>query len=128
LFPAGKLVSIEHVFYPAGSFIYTFDDAYGAELERQLAQDYCVGPMLLRAMKRGGGNLSQVHYILKTGANWSGPIGHFTLRIQKESATDKVSVCLDGLRKVDDRTFVLERASYVPTQDLKIAFITQLTR
>jgi hypothetical protein len=123
VFPAGKVVSVQHVFYPVGGFIYGFGDAYGAQLERQLAQDYCVGPVLLRAMKRGEGDLHQVHYILKTGANWSGPISHFSLRIKKERAVDKVSVCLDGFRKVDDRTFVLEKTNYVPTQDLKIAFI-----
>jgi Domain of unknown function (DUF4424) len=122
-FPAGKVVSVEHSFHPYGGFIYSF--AYdGAALERQLTHDYCVGPVLLRAMRAGEGSLNQVHYILKTGANWSGPIGRFTLRIQKARATDKVSVCLDGLRKVDDRTFILERTNYVPIQDLQIAFIT----
>jgi hypothetical protein len=126
VFPAGKVVSVEHVFHPSGSFIYAFTEKYSAaEIERQLTHDYCVGPVLLRAMKRGdGGNVEQVHYILKTGANWSGPIGHFRLRIQKHDATDKVSLCLDGFRKVDDRTFVLEKTDYVPTQDLQIAFIT----
>jgi hypothetical protein len=123
-FPAGKVVSVEHSFHPYGGFIYSFDYAGAAALERQLAHDYCVGPVLLRAMKRGEGSLGQVHYILKTAANWNGPIGRFTLRIQKQRAADKVSVCLDGLRKVDDRTFVLEKTNYVPTQDLQIAFIT----
>ena len=123
-FPAGKVVAVEHSFHPYGGFIYSFGYDGAAVLERQLAHDYCVGPVLLRAMKRGEGSLAQVHYILKTGANWNGPIGRFTLRIQKRRAADKVSVCLDGFRKVDDRTFVLEKTNYVPTQDLQIAFIT----
>ena len=89
--------------------------------------DYCVGPTLLGALKKARDvDLNQVHYILKTGANWNGPIGHFALRIQKDHATDKISVCLDGFRKVDDRTFVLEKTNFVPTQDLQIAFISSV--
>jgi hypothetical protein len=30
---------------------------------------------------------------------------------------------MDGFRKADTRTFVLEKTNFVPTQDLKIAFI-----
>jgi hypothetical protein len=121
-FPAGKTVSVKHRFFPEGAFIYSFRDNPG--LEGQLAHDYCVGPILARALKRSDwGNIFQVHYILRTGANWQGPIGQFTLRIQKETSTQKASVCLDGLRKVDARTFVLRRKGFVPTSDLQIAFI-----
>ena len=41
----------------------------------------------------------------------------------KDTPKQKSSVCLDGFRKVDARTFVLEKTSFVPTQDLKVAFI-----
>jgi Domain of unknown function (DUF4424) len=67
---------------------------------------------------------SEAMAMVKTGANWKGPIGRFTLRIQKERATDKISVCLDGFRKVDDKTFVLEKSNFVPTRDLLIGFLS----
>jgi len=122
-FPAGRSVSIKHQFMPAGSFLYDFGSP---ETERAdaLARDYCVGPGLIKAMKkRGMGTVQQVHYILKTGANWKGPIGRFVLRIVKDRPAQKSSVCMDGFRKVDARTFVLEKTNFVPTADLKIAFI-----
>jgi hypothetical protein len=121
-FPADKTVSVKHRFYPEGAFIYSFEGA--PDLEGRLAHDYCVGPVLARALKRRREwSIFQVHYILRTGANWKGPIGHFVLRIQKDTAAQKASVCLDGLKKVDDRTFVLEKVGFIPTSDLKIAFI-----
>jgi len=123
IFPAGKALSIKHSFQPGGSFL--FDGGHlDQEMETVLARDYCVGPTLMKAMKkRGMGTVAQVHYILKTGANWKGPIGRFVLRIKKETAAQKSSVCLDGFRKVDARTFVLDQTDFVPTQDLKVAFI-----
>jgi hypothetical protein len=120
-FPAGKALSVKHTFTPAGGFIYHDDD----RLWRVLARDYCVGPVLLKALKkRGEGGVDQVHYMLTTGANWKGPIGRFVLRIKKDTPSKKTSVCMDGFRKVDARTFVLEKTDFVPTQDLKVAFIT----
>lgn len=121
-FPAGKTISVKHSFQADGSFI--FDVAHVKEHEVQLSHDYCVGPVLMRALKKGGeGVVHQVHYILRTGANWKGPIGHFVLRLEKETPSQKVSLCVDGFKKVDARTFVLEKTNFVPTQDLKIAFI-----
>jgi hypothetical protein len=123
-FLAGKTVSVKQSYFPAGCFIY--DAQYEKnELWDDLARDYCVGPVLIKAMKKEGtGSVGQVHYILKTGANWKGPIGRFVLRIKKNEAAQKVSLCMDGLRKVDARTFVFEARNFVPTQDLKIAFIS----
>jgi hypothetical protein len=123
-FPAGRAVSVRHTFTPRGAFIWSFEHD-GAELEARLANDYCVGPVLMRAMKKKGeGGIVQVHYVLKTGANWKGPIGRFVLRLEKEKPSQKVSVCMDGFRKVDERTFELEKTSFVPTRDLMVAFIS----
>jgi hypothetical protein len=121
-FPAGKTISVKHKFTPRGGFIFSFPLG-GKKLAQELARAYCVGPVLLRAMKKVQGNITQVHYVLKTGANWKGPIGRFVLRLEKASAKQKVSLCIDGFKKVDDRTFLLEKADFVPTDDLKVAFI-----
>jgi hypothetical protein len=121
-FPAAKTLSIKHTFTPGGGFLYDGKDP-DERLWSGLARDYCVGPILIKAMKKGQGTVDQVHYILKTGANWNGPIGRFVLRIIKDKPTHKTSVCMDGFRKVDARTFQLEKTNFVPTQDLKVAFI-----
>jgi len=132
MFPAGKTLSVKHTFQPNGGFLYDFtradDFTRGDERLADLPRDYCVGPALIKAMKRRGlGSINQVHYVLKTGANWKGPIGKFVLRIQKENASQKSSLCMDGFKKVDARTFVLEKTNFVPTQDLKVAFIRYTT-
>jgi hypothetical protein len=66
-----------------------------------------------------------VQYILKTGANWKGPIGRFELQIDKGGA-DLISTCpIPGLH--------LQRApygfnavanDYTPTSDLDILFVS----
>jgi hypothetical protein len=121
-FPAGQTLAVKHTYTPQGGFIYDFQYA-DKKLESSLARDYCVGPVLIKAMKKRPGVVDQVHYILKTGANWKGPIGRFVLRIVKDKPAQKSSVCLDGFRKADARTFVLEKTNFVPTEDLKVAFI-----
>ena len=123
-FPAGKTVSVKHTFTPAGGFIFSFRHG-GKGLETQLGRDYCVGPVLIKAMKKKDeqGSVDQVHYILKTGANWKGPIGRFVLRLVKDRPDQKVSLCMDGFKKVDALTYLLEKTNFTPTQDLKVAFI-----
>jgi hypothetical protein len=120
-FPAGRALSVKHTFTPQGGFIYDFQ--YADKRLETVARDYCIGAALIKAMKKRPGTIDQVHYILKTGANWKGPIGRFVLRIVKETSAQKSSVCLDGFRKADARTFVLEKTNFVPTHDLKVAFI-----
>ena len=107
-FPAGKALSVKTTFTPQGGFLYDFEYS-DKRLEGDLARDYCVGPALIKAMKKRPGSIDQVHYILKTGANWKGPIGRFVLRIVKDKPAQKSSVCMDGFRKADTRTFVLEK-------------------
>jgi hypothetical protein len=123
-FPAGKTLSVKHTYTPAGGFIFSFE-SQGKKLETQLARDYCVGPALMKAMKKKDqeGSIDQVHYVLKTGANWKGPIGRFVLRLVKDRPDQKVSLCMDGFKRVDARTYLLEKTNFVPTQDLRIAFI-----
>ena len=123
-FPAGKALSVKHTYTSAGGFIFSFE-YQGKKLETQLARDYCVGPVLIKAMKKKNreGSVDQVHYVLKTGANWKGPIGRFVLRLVKDRADQKVSLCMDGFKKVDGLTYLLEKTNFVPTQDLKVAFI-----
>lgn len=65
-----------------------------------------------------------LEYIVKTGANWAGPISRFRLEIDKAGA-DLVSLCpIPGL-KLERRgqSFVAEATQYVPTADIKLLFV-----
>ncbi len=67
--------------------------------------------------------LHDVEYILGTGRNWKGPIGVFTLRIEKDSPDQLVSLCLPGeLRKVDSTSYEFTSKDFVPQDKLVIYF------
>jgi len=60
-------------------------------------------------------------YILVTGANWSGPIGHFRLEISTDGR-QIVNTCFDGLERVSDTSLVFEATDFTPTQNLSVTF------
>jgi hypothetical protein len=51
--------------------------------------------------------IQTVNYILKSGANWKGPIRKFKLMLVKQSPKDKISVCLPETRKTSPTTYVV---------------------
>lgn len=60
-------------------------------------------------------------YILVTGANWSGPIGHFRLEISTDGR-QIVDTCFDGLERVSDTSLVFEATDFTPTENLSVTF------
>lgn len=135
-FPAGKIVTVSHEYQSSGGFIIpsyppnadkaarSFVDDYRKSNEWQSnIKDYCIEPKLNEWIFQHGLWVDQVHYILTTGANWKAPIQHFKLTIKKETPAQKVSLCTDNIKKLDDTTFQLEQDNFLPTQDLKVLFI-----
>jgi Domain of unknown function (DUF4424) len=43
--------------------------------------------------------MQTVHYILKSGANWKGPIQKFKLTLVKRTPKDKISLCMPDTKK-----------------------------
>ena len=64
----------------------------------------------------------EVEYVLKTGANWAGPIRSFELTIVKEHPGQLVSLCMDGLKRISDREFRITKVNFMPREDLAVAF------
>ena len=64
-----------------------------------------------------------VRYILKTANSWNGPIGEFTLTIDKGAPGNLLSLCVEGIRKTGPTTFEVRKSNYRPAQDLNILFI-----
>lgn len=121
VFPADRPLAVEHEYVPVtGSFM--TDGEPNADLEEEMRIKYCVGPGLLAAVRRPN-VISEVHYILTTGANWKGPIRKFKLTIAKDRPQDKVSTCIPDTRRTSPTTFVVERTNFTPTQDLRLLFI-----
>lgn len=128
-FPAGKEISINHryipvtgkTFFTPASFSYTqkpycIDSGTQAEIKKKFS------------LSSKTENLSSynVEYILKTGANWAGPIKNFKLTIDKEKPEAVASLCFDGIKKTGPTTFSTEIKNFTPQQDLKIIFLNTL--
>ena len=64
-----------------------------------------------------------IDYILTTGVNWRGPIGHFRLEIFDENPL-LISTCFEGLERVAENRYVFEAFDYVPTENLSVALHT----
>ncbi len=79
-----------------------------------------------QAFKKLGGimPLYEVQYILKTGANWRGPIGKFHLEIKPDKPRDLVIV--EGkypMKRQKNGVCVIELKNFKPTDDLRVWII-----
>jgi hypothetical protein len=138
-FPPGKPVTVEHHYLTSVGI--AFDTVLrkavrekptmAAEIKRYRT-DYCVTDFFLRGIDRraGTGDENVAHlqerrisYILKTGANWAGPIKQFRLVIDKGRADRLVSFCGDNVKRISPTAFEMKATAFVPQQDLNILLI-----
>jgi hypothetical protein len=138
-FPPGKPVTVEHRY--RASMGVSFDTilrkglrentAMSEEVKRYRAA-YCIGDDLLRGIDRIAGDAEgntvglrerRINYILKTGANWSGPIKDFRLVVDKGKPDRLVSFCLDNVKRISPTAFEVRMKDYTPDRDLKILLI-----
>lgn len=131
-FPTGKTLAVTHEYKPAigGEALLSFE---GEERARKIKR-YCLESDFVKWIEKNnhpekGMYLSSqyVDYILTTGANWKGAIGQFRLTVQKARAEEKLSFCGTGLKKVDAKTFVMEKKNFIPIKDLAIMFVSKYT-
>ena len=119
-----KPVSIKHTYVPG---VTTGVPQPLDSLMEQYGKDTCIDKEMQASLKKrqGAYGLAYQHlrYILTTGNNWQGPIKDFTLRIQKQNASDLVSLCLDGdLKKIDPLRFEFKQNNFRPKRDLSVLF------
>ena len=138
-FPPGQPVAVEHEYRTSVGT--RFDTALrkairekestAAEIERYRA-DYCVTDSFLHGIDRRAGAAEEnvarlqerrITYILKTGANWAGPIKNFRLVVDKGRANRLVSFCADNVKKISPTSFEMTATAFVPQRDLKILLI-----
>lgn len=65
----------------------------------------------------------RLNYVLKTGANWKGPIGKFKMVINKDEPSALVYLCWGNLEQTSPTTLTFEKERFVPSKDLSILFI-----
>jgi hypothetical protein len=140
-FPAGKTVVLEQNYQPVtgqaffmneelappakGDYSYAnnycFDASTRGEIEKQLA-------IAGKAKAQDGAMLDALttDYILTTGNNWKGPIGHFHLTLDKEKPDNVLSLCWDGdLKKTSATTFEASRENFAPAHDIHVLVLEQ---
>ncbi len=146
LFPAGKTVIVEHSYKPVaggsvgGALIAEYrksSDSYFAEY----AKHYCMDNAFLagfdkayaakaKAAKAKGDEYGGVpytehwiSYVLKSGANWKGPIKDFRLVIDKDKSDNLLSFCGTGVKKIGPTLFEMRRKNFEPTADLDFLIV-----
>jgi Domain of unknown function (DUF4424) len=137
VFPAGKTVSVKHRYAPvAGGSVggglskdyrnedwaksqiakYCIDNDWFAAFDRAVAK---------RTTKDNAAPYGEVWlgYVLKSGANWKGPIKDFRLVVDKGKAENLVSFCADGVKKISPTQFEVRKTDYEPDQDLNVLVV-----
>jgi hypothetical protein len=145
-FPAGKTITVEHSYKPVmgGSVGGMLLKQYRTEKNSgfaDYAKAYCIDKAFLAGFDRkmeaqkkaaeargeeGGYGMFVEHwldYVLKSGANWKGPIKDFRLVVDKGKVDNLVSFCMDGVKKISPTQFEVRKKNFEPTKDLKILIV-----
>ncbi len=139
IFPPGQIVNVEHRYKTSlGASQDTVlrkalrnDDGMSAAVERY-RKDYCLPEDFFRGLDKLAGSdpantaklqERRIAYVLKTGANWSGPIKNFRLVVDKGRPDRLVSFCFDNVKKISPTAFEADLENFTPTQDLKILLV-----
>jgi hypothetical protein len=140
-FPPGRAVEVEHRYRPSVGISTDTElrrgirrnPAMAQELDRY-RQDYCVSEALLADVDRlaGTGQAKKARlqerrlaYVLRTGANWAGPIKTFRLIVDKGRPDRLVSLCAPDAKPASATTVEVTRSDFKPDKDLKILIIGQ---
>ncbi|MBR1155202.1 DUF4424 domain-containing protein [Bradyrhizobium sp. JYMT SZCCT0428] len=138
-FPGDRPVTVEHAYRPiVGGNSDTIlrkalrqNKAMSQELEKY-RKDYCITDAFLAQLDKiaGGGQANKamiqerrVSYVLKTGANWAGPIKDFRLLVDKAGKELLVSFCTGSLKQSSEGALEFNATDFTPDRDIKLLFL-----
>jgi uncharacterized protein DUF4424 len=137
-FPPGKPVTVEHRYRTSVGL--SFDSVLRQGLRNKKAMEselgrykanYCVSDEFLKSLDKIAGadeaNKAKIverriSYVLKTGANWAGPIKDFHLVVNTGQPDRLVSFCGEAT-KISPTAFELRAKDFTPTQNLNILIL-----
>jgi hypothetical protein len=132
-FPPKKDVVVEHTYRPVvgGTVqpLLSSPEVWKTE-QRRYKKTYCVDDAFEKAgakLDPAGTQERWISYILKTGANWAGPIGQFTLTVDKGAAQNLVSFCGDDVKKISPTQFQMRKKNYKPRKNLNVLILTPVS-
>jgi hypothetical protein len=141
-FPPNQPVAVEHRYHPSVGMSFDTILRKATRQSRELAnevaryrRDYCVSDRFLANVDRLAGDAKanvakvqerRISYVLKTGANWAGPIKDFKLTFESGKADRLVSFCVPGngnIRTVSPTVSEVSLKDFTPDKDLKIVIV-----
>jgi hypothetical protein len=139
VFPPGQLVSVEHRYKTSlGASQDTVlrkalrnGDGMSGQIDKY-RKDYCLPDDFFAGVDKLAGadpantaglQERRIAYVLKTGANWAGPIKNFRLVVDKGRVDRLVSFCFDNVKKISPTAFEASLENFTPSHDLKILLI-----
>jgi hypothetical protein len=129
-FPAQKETLIEHRYKPSvGGTVATSLGIREAAKEpwyQAHVRKFCVERDIINAAQRAGSNgfpEERIDYILTTGANWAGPIKDFRLVVDKGEASNLISFCGDGIKKISPTQFEMRKTDFTPQGNLSVLIL-----
>lgn len=134
-FPAGRRVRVEHSYQPVagysvGALLALPKSAEWAKERAEMVRTYCVDGRFERAIRQKLRGRTEVlmpevtfGYVLKTGANWAGPIRQFRLVVDKGAPDNLVSFCATGVTRISPTQYEVRKTNFTPTQDLAVLIL-----
>jgi hypothetical protein len=135
-FPSRQETVIEHRYQPSvGESVETLLGNPQFPDHPEYQKKYCLDANFLAAAAKAWQRAAQtnsrqyaeerIDYILSTGANWAGPIGDFTLLVDKGDSNALVSLCATGVEQLSPTQYQLHLTNYTPKTDLAILILTK---
>lgn len=137
VFPAGKTVSVQHRYRPlaGGSVGGNLNPEHrNADWSKEYGARSCIDDDFYRAFDKAlkarttEDNSSPytevwLGYVLKSGANWKGPIKDFRLVVDKGKPENLVSFCAEGVKKIAPTQFEVRKTDFEPKDDLLVMIV-----
>jgi hypothetical protein len=139
-FPANAEILIDHRYKPSvGATSGTsIGSTYGRPNdpdEKTRAKKYCFDRDFLASVVRAREAAKtesapfteeRIEYILKTGANWSGPIRDFRLVVDKGADDSLVSFCGEGMKKTAPTAFEMQKRDFTPDGNFSVLILKKI--
>lgn len=132
-FPAAKELTIEHTYKPSvgSSAVALLSLSAQDPSYREYIAKYCVDRDFIASVDAAKSRdrflptEQRISYILRTGANWAGPIRDFRLIVDKGDPSALVSFCAQGVKKISPTQFEIRHSNFTPQTDLNILLLTR---
>jgi hypothetical protein len=128
-FPAHSKVELVQTYRPVPYSSFTGnDDIRDPDVRKTFCVDRAFERAVAALVKTEGDTLSRrdLHYVLTTGNNWKGPIGSFSLTIERPTPKAVLSTCFKGLKPDGPNRFVFRAKDFEPTDDIALFFASEL--